>query len=47
MICNEEVSIYNQPSQNFEAVPQLQVELHLLKVEKLDVCIRPHFHKFY
>ena len=26
-------------SQNFEAVAQPQAELHLLKVEKLDVCI--------
>ena len=29
-----------QSSQNFKAVAQLQAELHLLKVEKLDVCIR-------
>ena len=29
--------------QNFKAVAQLQAELHLLKVEKLDVCIRPLF----
>ena len=29
--------------QNFKAVPQLQAELHLLKVEKLDACIRPLF----
>ena len=28
-------------SQNFKAVAQLQAELHLLKVEKLDACIRP------
>ena len=30
-------------SQNFKAVAQLQAELHLLKVEKLDVCIRTLF----
>ena len=30
-------------SQNFKAVAQLQAELHLLKVEKLDACIRPLF----
>ena len=30
-------------SQNFKAVVQLQAELHLLKVEKLDACIRPLF----
>ena len=28
---------------NFKAVSQLQAELHLLKVEKLDECIRPLF----
>ena len=28
---------------NFKAVVYLQAELHLLKVEKLDVCIRPLF----
>ena len=26
---------------NFKAVDQTQAELHSLKVEKLDVCIRP------
>ena len=30
-------------SQNFEAVTQLEAELHLLEVEKLDACIRPFF----
>ena len=30
-------------SPNFGAVAQLQAELHLLKVEKLDACIRPLF----
>ena len=30
-------------SQNFKAVAQLQAELHLLKVEILDACIRPLF----
>ena len=30
-------------SQNFEAVAQLQAELHLLKIERLDACIRPLF----
>ena len=29
--------------QNLEAVAQLQAELHLLKVEKLDACITPLF----
>ena len=28
-------------SPNFGAVTQLQAELHLLKVEKLDACTRP------
>ena len=30
-------------SQNFKVVAQLQAELHLLKIEKLDACIRPLF----
>ena len=30
-------------SQIFKAVSQLQAELHLLKVENLDACIRPLF----
>ena len=29
--------------QSFEAVLQLQAELHFLKAEKLDACIRPLF----
>ena len=28
---------------NFKAVGQTQAELHVLKVEKLDVCTRPLF----
>ena len=29
--------------QNFKAVGPIQAELHILKVEKLDACIRPLF----
>ena len=32
--------------QLFGAVAQLQAELYLFKVEKLDVCIRPLFAKY-
>ena len=28
---------------NFKAVGPIETELHILKVEKLDVCIRPLF----
>ena len=28
---------------NFKALGQIQPELHSLKVEKLDVCIRPFY----
>ena len=34
--CND-IKIF---SQNFKAIAQLQAELHLLKVEILDACIR-------
>ena len=31
------------PLPNFKAVGRTQAELHSLKVEKLDVCMRPSF----